>query len=136
VRTAVWFSRHQPTAEQISGAAALGFEITGIETGKRLGAMDLRDNGDVRACLTALLAQVSEAKAAAIFGVPSTPVAAQFARTAHEAVERGEVRAGTDVPFLAAWNVQRAADGGKPTFEHREWCLVGWLSQDSLRWLV
>lgn len=140
MKTAVWFSRHQPTADQIADAERLGYTITAIETGKTLGAVDIRDNGDVKAVVSGVLAQVAEHKAAAIFGVPAAPILAQFARTAADAVQRGAFVApdgqeNGDVPFFAAWNVQRASEGGKPTFEHRQWVLVGHLSQAGCRWL-
>jgi len=31
---AVWFSRHNPTPEQIQNASEMGFEIVGIEEGE------------------------------------------------------------------------------------------------------
>jgi len=141
MKTAIWFSRHQPTAEQIADASAKGFEIVAIETGKALGAVDIRDNGDVKAVVSGVLAQVGEHKAAAIFGVPSAPILAQLARTAADAVQRGafapvDGEENGDVPFFAAWNVSRSVDGGKPTFAHQSWCMVGHLSQASTRWCV
>lgn len=140
MKKAIWFSRHQPTAEQIADAEKLGYEITGIETGKQLGAMDIRDNGDVTVVVSGVLALVAEHKAEAIFGVPSTPIMSQIARTATDAVSRQgftklDGQENGDVPFFAAWNVQRSVEGGKPTFQHREWCYVGHLSQASCRWL-
>jgi hypothetical protein len=150
MKKAIWFSRHQPTAEQVADASAMGFEIVAIEPGKSLGAVDIRDNGDVQAVVSGVLAQVAEHKAAAIFGVPSAPILAQLARTAADAVQRGCWMDGSDigtpelpghrplldVPFLAAWNLNRSVEGGKPTFAHQAWCLVGHLNQASCRWLV
>jgi len=141
MKTSIWFSRHQPTADQIADASAMGFEIVAIEPGKALGAVDIRNNGDVKAVVSGVLAQVAEHKAAAIFGVPSAPILAQFARTAADAVQRGVLapvdgQENGDVPFFAAWNVSRSVEGGKPTFAHQSWCLVGHLNQASLRWLV
>ena len=118
----------------------MGFEITAIEPGKTLGAVDIRDNGDVKAVVSGVLAQVAEHKAAAIFGVPSAPILAQIARTATEAVLRQGFRKpdggeNGDVPFYAAWNVQRSVEGQKPTFAHRSWEYIGHMSQESCRWL-
>lgn len=134
----VWFSRHQPTAEQIQDAAARGFNIVAIAEGQALGAANLQDAGDVRAVVSGLLALVATHDAHAIFGVPSAPIMAQLARTAADAVQRGEflpVDENGDVPFFAAWNITRSAEGGRPTFHHQAWCLVGHLNQASLRWL-
>ena len=141
MKTAIWFSRHQPTGDQIADASAMGFEIVAVEPGKTLGAVDIRDNGDVKAVVSGVLAQVAEHKAAAIFGVPSAPILAQLARTAADAVQRGALapvddQENGDVPFFAAWNVSRSVEGGKPTFAHQAWCLVGHLNQASCRWLV
>lgn len=138
---AIWFSRHQPTAEQIADASAMGFAIVAIDTGKKLGAVDIRDTEDVKAVVSGVLSQVAEHKAQAIFGVPSAPILAQLARTAADAVQRGELalvdgQENGDVPFFAAWNISRSAEGGKPTFAHQAWCLVGHLNQASCRWLV
>ena len=136
MKTAIWFSRHHPTGDQIADAAAMGFEIVSIETGKALGAVDIRDNGDVKTVVSGVLAQVSEHKASAVFGVPSAPIFAQLARTAADAVQRGafapvDGQENGDVPFFGAWNVSRSVEGGKPTFAHQAWCLVGHLNQAS-----
>ena len=82
MKTAIWFSRHQPTADQIADASAMGFEIVAIEPGNALGAVDIRDNGDIKAVVSGVLAKVAEHQASAIFGVPSAPILAQLARTA------------------------------------------------------
>jgi len=141
MKTAIWFSRHQPTGDQIADASAMGFEIVAIDPGKVLGSVDIRDNGDVKAVVSGVLAQVSEHQAAAVFGVPSAPILAQLARTAADAVQRGALapvdgQENGDVPFFAAWNVSRSVEGGKPTFAHQAWVLVGHLNQASCRWLV
>jgi len=136
---AIWLSRHSPTAAQLADALSLGYEITGIADGQRLGALDLRDEGDVKALVSAALGLCAELGAAAIFGVVAAPLSAQLARTAADAIQRGALAAPTpatgDVPVFAAWNVQRTVEGGKPTFEHRCWVLAGHLSQASARWL-
>lgn len=138
---AIWFSRHQPTADQLADAERLGFEITGIDAGKQLGAIDIRNNNDLMSVVCGILSQVTIHNAKAVFGVPSAPIQGQLARTAQDAIGRGELtkvngQETGDVPFFAAWNVQRSVDGGKPTFTHQTWLLVGWLSQASCRWLV
>ena len=140
MKTAIWFSRHQPTADQVADAERLGYTITAIDPGNTLGAMELKDNGDVKSVVSGVLSLVAEHKAQAIFGVPAAPMLAQFARTVADAVQRGALTApdgqeNGDVPFFAAWNVQRSTEGGKPTFAHREWVLAGHLSQASSRWL-
>lgn len=134
-KKAVWFSRHEPTPAQIEDAATHGYALVAVEDGRRLGRMTLNNDGDTRAVLTALLGLVVEHGADGVYGVAATPVQAQFGRTAEDAVQRGQWDAG-DVPFWAAWNVERSAEGGKPTFTHYAWRPVGRISQASLRWLV
>lgn len=134
MKKAIWFSRHQPTPGQINDAARMGYALTVTPEGTALGSMDLRDNGDVLACVSGLLGHVSEQGANAIFGVFAAPILAQLARTSEDIRQRGECVAG-DIPCFAAWNVMRAVEGGKPTFDHRQWLAIGRLNQDSCRWL-
>jgi hypothetical protein len=134
MQRAIWFSRHQPTAGQVEQAAQMGYDLQVTPEGTTLGAMELKDEGDVKACVSGLLAHCAEQGATAIFGVFAAPILAQIARTAEDIRQRGECVAG-DIPCFAAWNVMRAAEGGKPTFEHKQWVGIGRLNQDSLRWL-
>lgn len=131
---AIWFSRHQPTEKQLAEALDMGYEIMAIEDGMRLGAIQLTDDGDVKAVLTALFALIAEHKAEAIFGVPSTPVMRQMRQTANDAILRGWWNE-SDILFYAAWNVDRAPEGQKPQFHHKRWELVGRISNASLRWI-
>jgi hypothetical protein len=134
MKKSIWFSRHQPTAGQIEEAAQMGYELQITPEGTTLGAMELRDNGDVKACVSGLLAHCAEQGAAAIFGVFAAPILAQIARTSEDIRQRGKVGE-DDIPCFASWNVARPADGGKPTFQHRQWLGIGRLNQESLRWL-
>lgn len=132
---AVWFSRHEPTPEQLSGADGLGFEIVAIEEGRSLGAMALDDDASTLSVLTSLLMLVDRHGANAIFGVASTRTLEMIHATAEDAVLLGDWRA-SDTPFWSARNIQRAAEGGKPTFQHAGWRVIGRLSRASLRWLM
>ena len=137
---AVWLSRHAPTFPQILEINRLGYTLEGVPDGQVLGALDLRDNGDVRALVTGVLGLVVTHKARAIFGVFAAPIAAQIWRTARDSISRGSLspldgRENGDVPCFASWNVQRSEEGGKSTFSHREWVLVGHLNQASTRFL-
>lgn len=138
-KKAIWFSRHQPSREQIEDAALMGYDIQVTAEGTALGSMDLRDNGDLLVCVSGLLGHCAETGAVAIFGVFAAPVLAQLARTSEDIRVRGECvepNAGNgDFPCFAAWNVMRSQEGGKPTFEHRQWLGIGRLNQDSCRWL-
>jgi len=126
MKKVLWFSRHAPTPAQVAEIAASGYEIAGLDDGLRLGAMNLADDGDVNAVLSALLGLAAEHAAEAVFGVFAAPVQECLHRTADDAVQAGEWPQA--LTCYAAWNVQRSADGGKPTFEHRRFCCVGALS--------
>lgn len=117
----IWFSRHQPTADQLSEIASRGWQLVALDEGAKLGAMNLLDDGDVHAVTTALLTLADEHNAAAIIGVWAAPMMEQIARTSQESLYK-------DIPCYAAWNVTRPAEGGKPVFEHRRFCFVGRLS--------
>ena len=136
---ALWLSRHSPSASQLADAARLGYSITAIDAGLRLGSLDLHDDGDVKVLVAGLLGLADQLDARAIFGVIAAPLAAQLARTAADAIQRGYLAPAApgsgDLPVFAAWNTQRTQEGGKPTFTHRQWLLVGHLSQASTRWL-
>jgi len=131
MKNAIWFSRHQPTAEQLSEIASRGWQIAGIDDGIKLGAMNLMDDGDVHAVGTALLSLAEEHSAVAIIGVWTAPMQELLARTAQDAVQKGEW---IGVECYAAWNVTRPVEGGKPVFEHRRFCAVGRLAAAALRW--
>lgn len=128
MKNAIWFSRHQPTADQLADAEKLGYKIEpeGIVAGKLLGAMELKNAEDVKTVITELFKQVEEYDASAIFGVPSTPILVQIATAGDP--ERSD----NDIPFYAAWNVMRSVDGQKPTFTHKSWEFIGNLV--SCRW--
>jgi hypothetical protein len=134
MKKAIWFSRHQPSREQIDDAKAMGYEILVTQEGLALGAMELKDEADVKACVTALLGIVNEKKAKAIFGVFPTPILAQIARSYQDICQIG-IATNQDIPCFASWNVARPAEGGKPTFQHKKWLGIGLLNQNSLRWL-
>ena len=133
MKKAIWFSRHAPTEAQVAEIAAMGYEIAALDDGLRLGAMNMTDDGDLSAVLSALLALATEHGAEACFGVFAAPVQECLHRTANDAVQAGEW--GPGLRCYAAWNVQRSADGGRPTFEHRRFCCVGALSDAALRWV-
>jgi len=122
MKTALWFSRHAPSTAQLAEVAAMGYEIAALDDGLRLGAMNLADDDDLNAVLTELLDLAATHSAEACFGVFAAPVQECLLRT-----KQG------GMPCYAAWNIQRSADGGKPTFEHRRFCRVGALSDEALR---
>ena len=117
----------------------MGYAIEVTHEGTALGALDLRDNGDVLACVSGLLGHCADIGASAIFGVFAAPILAQIARTSEDIRIRGEFAepdgGSGDYPCFAAWNVMRSVEGQKPTFAHRQWLGVGRINQDSCCWL-
>ncbi len=106
-QTAIWFSRHQPTAEQVSDAEWFGYEITGISEGILAGSKNMADNPDVWAA-------IEFCRGKTVFGVFPSPLrAAWFAAPSQSPASAFE-----------AWNVSRSVEGGKTTFEHKNWVRV------------
>jgi hypothetical protein len=104
---AMWFSRHQPSREQIEDAARRGYEITEIDDGMAAGAVALNDEPAVwRAC--------EKIEGRVVFGVFPAPMRAQWL----------DAPATAPVEAWEAWNESRTPEVGKPTFVHRAWVRV------------
>lgn len=120
MRKALWFSRHEPTEVQREQIAAMGMELVAVEEGKALGAISIETDADLDRVVAGLLALATthelNVNSGAIFGVPSTPLLGYMQRCYEECL---------CVDFYAAWNVTRSVEGGKPTFAHKKWVLVG-----------
>lgn len=132
MKKAIWFSRHAPTEAQIAELEERGYQIAALDKGMALGAMSMDDDGDVYAVGQALLGLCTETGSVLVAGVFAAPMQEVLYRAAEIAVQAGDW--GDVVPCLAAWNVMRSPDGGKPTFEHRRFVQVGALSSAALRW--
>lgn len=131
-KKAIWFSRHKPTEAQLAECEKRGWNVVALDQGMELGASNILEDGDVYAVGQALLALASEHNATICIGVWTAPMQESLARTAQDAVQRGEWQG--CVECYAAWNVTRPADGCKPVFEHRRFCAVGRLAAAALRW--
>jgi hypothetical protein len=127
--TALWFSRHTPTPEQLTDLQGMQLRITPQLTS--LATQNLGDDDDVERTLAELLAIAANEDATRIYGVFAAPLQERIAATATHAIERGEGMP-LAVACYAAWNIQRTEDGGKPTFKHKKWCYVGHLAAASL----
>lgn len=138
-KKALWFSRHTPTAEQIAELRGMGYNLVITANASHLASINLNDDADVKACLTALFAELASTGATAIIGVFATPVSKQMFRTMQDIIQRGSVTSAFDgmgdYPCFADWSTARAEEGERPTFAHKSFELVGYLSQTSLRWL-
>lgn len=123
MKKAIWFSRHQPTAEQLTDATRLGFEIVGIRLGKMLGAIEIADDKSAKTTAAILRDLADESAAVALFGVWPTDLLAIMAENAY----RTESQINIKFPCYAACNSMRTVEDGKPTFIHRSWKLIGYL---------
>lgn len=86
--------------------------LVGIDEGMALGAQNIQTEEDRDAVLLKLRQLIEAHAATRVYGVFPTPIAAEF-------------REDGKVACFAAWNVQRSAEGGKPTFCHKAWLRVG-----------
>jgi len=118
---AVWFSRHNPTPEQIQNASEMGFEIVGIEEGKIAGAMEIKNDYSRNEVVDKIGEMIKKYSPSAIFGVPSTPIISIMYHNMRPAFTQAFVV----YPFYAAWNIQRSIEGQKPTFSHYSWEKIG-----------
>lgn len=116
---AIWFSRHHPTTAQLTEIDEMGFSLVALDEGLRLGAVNLADDAVLEDTFAQLSALASDNKADAVFGVFPAPI--------QERLVSGTA-IGVGTPCCASWNVQRAVEGGKPTFEHKRFCAVGLLA--------
>jgi hypothetical protein len=107
---AVWFSRHAPTTAQLADIRIIGHHLAETQAGMMLGAQPINTFEDRSAMMVAIRELVVKTGAQAVFGVAPTPIL--------NAMHREVLASRRTVPFYAAWNVQRSAEGGKPTFEH------------------
>lgn len=120
---AIWFSRHQPSREQMAAIAKDNCEIVDLEHGLRLGAVDLVTDGDVFAIMDEIRAMVAQTGAELIVGVFPAPI--QHRLLINTLAITGNEERFKAVPCFSSWNVSRPVEGQKPTFEHKMFCLVG-----------
>ncbi len=105
----IWFSRHEPTPEQRTGV-----DFLAVEEGKAWGATTLDTDDDVTRVVRALQDICEREKCWRIYGVFPVPIMGRFDPE------------GT-IQCYGAWNVNRAAEGQKPTFHHKRWICIGLL---------
>lgn len=54
MRPAVWFSRHEPTAEQLAEIGRRGYELVDVPAGMKLGGMAINSHDDLAVVETGL----------------------------------------------------------------------------------
>ena len=122
-KTAIWFSRHQPTADQIADAAAMGFILVVDADATKTAGLSIETELDVDYVMEFFTTGIA-ADVAAIFGVFAAPVQSAIWHRDYWGMV-GLSSRGVRLDFFAAWNVQRPQEGGKPTFVHKQFVQVG-----------
>ena len=124
----IWFSRHEPSVTQLADMSQAGHDGAPVVHLKEEASRPLLEMADARETLDML----AQSGATAIFGV--FPPILQAGITADRAMEtlldneggyspRGMFERA--IPVFGAWNVNRAPEGERPTFEHRMFIRVG-----------
>jgi hypothetical protein len=119
---AIWFSRHNPTQDQLAQIEAMGLKLC---QPMGLGAEKALENKeDVRATLALLSAAARELKADYVFGVFPPALRSIADRRSTTAVSAGDY-CHRGLEMMEAWNAMRSPEGGKPTFIHLKWVGTG-----------
>jgi hypothetical protein len=115
MRKALWFSRHQPTSAQLAEIKNI-WEYELLFNMADAAKIELNTEEAVMEWVRELETHIAQLGVEAVFGVFPTPILSYCFETRN--------RRGKWVSLIAAWNVQRSIEGGKPTFEHKEFQIV------------
>jgi len=118
---AVVFTRHQLTKKQEDEIRAimLGTDWDGEIYVNDFAKEELKDWDDADGVFNTLLMNTHGIDVLCIFGVFPPVLRRLF-------FSRDGIKAnGIRVELYEAWNVNRAEEGEKPTFEHKEWLMTG-----------
>jgi hypothetical protein len=118
---ALWFSRHVPTVEQLAEIQRRGFNLVQPDQ-KDLGGAEINCNEDLDQVIQKVADLCKKHDIQAIFGVFPTPVLAWFRCHAEMQNRAGKPMSNN---LYASWNTSRSVEGGKPTFVHHKWMVVG-----------
>jgi hypothetical protein len=116
----IWFSRHEMTPKQRDEIVTQHGDDVEIINCSDLASINLIDSGDVDIVWSKLqnIIDNNYHDLPAVYGVFTAPIQERI-------MEQCEKIRGT--PCYSAWNVQRSVEGGKPTFEHKRFCFVGYM---------
>ena len=99
------------------------YEIAVLDLGISLGSISLRSIDDVHYIIYELVNLCTDTGATMVAGVFPAPIQAFL----HMSCDTG-----FSIPCFASWNVMRALEGEKPSFEHKQFVLVGEMYTDYL----
>ena len=126
MNNAIWFSRHNPTDEQVADLAATGIALERIPEGIALGSTTLTDENS-EAVIRQLVTLAKASGARRVYGVFSTHIMAKAFDLAMRCVANGDCYPGL-ITLFAAYNAARTPEGGVATFQHGGWKAVGVLA--------
>ena len=114
-------SRHAATEKQLAEIAAKEFTLVCAKEGRELGEFSINSEDDQVWFSETVIDLIEKNEIRGIFGVFSTPVLELMAHRAEDGALDEAAHC------WAAWNVNRAKEGEKPTFDHLRFCWVGYL---------
>ena len=121
---AIWFSRHNPTEEQIANASNMGYEFVAIKKGKILASIDIESIELIEATMKSVMKLTKKHKAYAVFG--EFPAIVQSYIAFVSSTRKRNPWPTEDILYCTSWNVQKSVGCGNLTFVHKRWCQVGW----------
>lgn len=128
-KNVLWFSRHEPTDEQIGEACSKFKEeiseesIMIIGEGQELGSRRICNEQELQRVMDDLEGLIRQYNIIAIFGVFPPPIQR---RLFYVTLNFEEMPPQGMIPCYSSWNIERSIEGERPTFEHREWVEVGY----------
>ncbi len=115
---ALWFSRHDPTPEQLKEIQEMGLQLVQSDALKALASKEINDEAILAAIFFDLMLISIRLDAKTFFGVFPAPM--QSMLNSHP-IAWGEYKN----MFYSAWNVKRTKEGSPATFQHYKFVLVG-----------
>lgn len=113
---AIWFSRHEMTAEQAAEIAAAGYEVVKDSKFTEFAGHNMTSDEEVMETIKYMML-LRNSGVQRFYGVfPPVLRAKLLAWTG--------TFGGNTLELWEAWNVQRSPNGGKPSFEHKKFVLT------------
>jgi len=118
MRKVIWFSRHEPTPAQVSDMGQTDApEAVRLIKLTDLASKTLDSDEDVDSVMDA----IREHRADAVYGVFPPAIQSEITRESMALAQDF----GPHTHFHGAWNVNRAEEGERPSFEHLRFVVVG-----------
>ena len=125
MKNVIWFSRHQPTPEQLAEIASEGNALVDLGEGIALGSRSIDSEEDRNEVIMRIRELARKHSASAIYGVFPAPVLGVMCSN-YVGVSYDDTP-GRGLHCFSAWNVTRSIDGEKPSFSHKKFLFIGML---------